>query len=440
MKKTLTIVLVVLLAFSAFAKGATETAKEGETITLEWWTWDTGMIEQNQSIIAAYEATHPNVKINNTVIATDGGAYKTQLSVLAQQKALPDVFMLSSGDIEEWASNGLVRNLDDLVASDPEIYEKFYESMFTSLKDVAKTDYLPGFPFAYVSCDLFYNKDAFDAAGLAYPDGTWTWDDFLAAAKALTIDKDGDGQTDQWGYYGYGRYAEAQAWVFSNGGVLTDNEKHTFEPNSGALDAIQFMSDLVNVYKVAPSPKDMSGISYKTIFPNQIAAMFVDGGWFSDDFRKNIGDKFRWGVTRVPVGPQGKAKVTYGWPDSYVISPFTKHAREAWEFTKYIAGEGIGLDQFMAGKMPAYKALVESDEFVDMTQQPYGDMQLFRDHASDTFVTSYTQGWSEWVGYGAAESMGLNGAVDSILNGEATLSEILPSLKLSIDKILARYY
>lgn len=440
MKKTLTIVLVVLLAFSAFAKGATETAKEGETITLEWWTWDTGMIEQNQSIIAAYEATHPNVKINNTVIATDGGAYKTQLSVLAQQKALPDVFMLSSGDIEEWASNGLVRNLDDLVASDPEIYEKFYKSMFTSLKDVAKTDYLPGFPFAYVSCDLFYNKDAFDAAGLAYPDGTWTWDDFLAAAKALTIDKDGDGQTDQWGYYGYGRYAEAQAWVFSNGGVLTDNEKHTFEPNSGALDAIQFMSDLVNVYKVAPSPKDMSGISYKTIFPNQIAAMFVDGGWFSDDFRKNIGDKFRWGVTRVPVGPKGKAKVTYGWPDSYVISPFTTHAKEAWEFTKYIAGEGIGLDQFMAGKMPAYKALVESDAFVDMTQQPYGDMQLFRDHASDTFVTSYTQGWSEWVGYGAAESMGLNGAVDSILNGETTLSEILPSLKLSIDKILARYY
>lgn len=440
MKKTLTIVLVVLLAFSAFAQGASEASKEGETITLEWWTWDTGMIEQNQSIIAAYEATHPNVKINNTVIATDGGAYKTQLSVLAQQKALPDVFMLSSGDIEEWASNGLVRNLDDLVASDPEIYEKFYKSMFTSLKDVAKTDYLPGFPFAYVSCDLFYNKDAFDAAGLAYPDGTWTWDDFLAAAKALTIDKDGDGQTDQWGYYGYGRYAEAQAWVFSNGGVLTDNEKHTFEPNSGALDAIQFMSDLVNVYKVAPSPKDMSGISYKTIFPNQIAAMFVDGGWFSDDFRKNIGDKFRWGVTRVPVGPKGKAKVTYGWPDSYVISPFTTHAKEAWEFTKYIAGEGIGLDQFMAGKMPAYKALVESDAFVDMTQQPYGDMQLFRDHASDTFVTSYTQGWSEWVGYGAAESMGLNGAVDSILNGETTLSEILPSLKLSIDKILARYY
>lgn len=438
MKKLLTLTLVCLLAFSAFAQGASE-AKTGE-VTLEWWTWDTGMIEQNQSIIKEYEATHPGVKINNTVIATDGGAYKTQLSVLAQQKALPDVFMLSSGDLEEWASTGLCRNLDDLVASDPEIYKKFYESMFTSLKDVAKTDYLPGFPFAYVSCDMFYNKDAFDAAGLAYPNENWTWDDFLKAAKALTIDKDGDGEIDQWGYYGYGRYAEAQAWIFANGGVLTNDKTHKFEPNQNALDAIQFMSDLVNVYKVAPSPKDMSAIKYKTIFPNQICAMFVDGGWFADDFRKTIGDKFQWGVTRVPVGPHGAPKTTYGWPDSYVISPFTKHAKEAWEFTKYIAGEGIGLDQFMAGKMPAYKALVESDAFVDMTQQPYGDMQLFRDHASDTFVTSYTQGWSEWVGYGAAESMGLNGAVDSILNGETTIAQVLPSLKESIDKILARYY
>ena len=440
MRKLLIIALMAILAFSAFAQGASEKKAEEGPITLEWWTWDTGMIEQNQSIIAQYEATHPNVKINNTVIATDGGAYKTQLSVLAQQKALPDVFMLSSGDIEEWASNGLCRKLDDLVASDPDIYKKFYESMFTSLKDVAKTDYLPGFPFAYVSCDLFYNKDAFDAAGLEYPNENWTWDDFLAAAKALTIDKNGDGEIDQWGYYGYGRYAEAQAWIFANGGVLTNNTTHTFEPNQNALDAIQFMSDLVNVYKVAPSPKDMSAIKYKTIFPNQIVAMFVDGGWFADDFRKNIGDKFQWGITRVPVGPNGQAKVTYGWPDSYVISPFTEHAQAAWKFTKYIAGEGIGLDQFMAGKMPAYKALVESDAFVDMTQQPYGDMQLFRDHASDTFVTSYTQGWSEWVGYGAAESMGLNGAIDSILNGETTLAEVLPSLTESINKILSRYY
>ena len=33
---------------------------------------------------------------------------------------------------------------------------------------------------------LQYNKAMFDAAGIAYPDDTWTWDDLRAAAEALT--------------------------------------------------------------------------------------------------------------------------------------------------------------------------------------------------------------------------------------------------------------
>ena len=46
---------------------------------------------------------------------------------------------------------------------------------------------------------MFYNKPMFDAAVLAYPDDTWTTDDFRAAAAALMLDTDGDGKTDQWG-------------------------------------------------------------------------------------------------------------------------------------------------------------------------------------------------------------------------------------------------
>ncbi|NIQ99401.1 MAG: extracellular solute-binding protein, partial [Gemmatimonadales bacterium] len=41
---------------------------------------------------------------------------------------------------------------------------------------------LPRYTSVYV---LFYNKDLFDAAGLAYPDNTWTWDDYLSAARTL---------------------------------------------------------------------------------------------------------------------------------------------------------------------------------------------------------------------------------------------------------------
>ncbi len=40
---------------------------------------------------------------------------------------------------------------------------------------------------------VYYNKNLFDEAGLAYPSADWTWEGFLQTALALTKDTDGDG-------------------------------------------------------------------------------------------------------------------------------------------------------------------------------------------------------------------------------------------------------
>ena len=43
-----------------------------------------------------------------------------------------------------------------------------------------------GVPALIDNLAIIYNKDLFDAAGVDYPTADWTWDDFRAAAKALT--------------------------------------------------------------------------------------------------------------------------------------------------------------------------------------------------------------------------------------------------------------
>ena len=48
---------------------------------------------------------------------------------------------------------------------------------------------------------LYYNKDMFDAAGVAYPDDTWDWAKLVEVGKQLTKDTNGDGTPDQWGVY-----------------------------------------------------------------------------------------------------------------------------------------------------------------------------------------------------------------------------------------------
>jgi multiple sugar transport system substrate-binding protein len=76
-----------------------------------------------------------------------------------------------------------------------------------------------GIPFAIYPSFIYYNKDLFDEAGLAYPphkvgekyDGKdWNWDTLTELAKKLTVDGQGNDATssafdsnaiDQWGYY-----------------------------------------------------------------------------------------------------------------------------------------------------------------------------------------------------------------------------------------------
>ncbi|KPI11577.1 extracellular solute-binding protein family 1 [Actinobacteria bacterium OK074] len=54
-----------------------------------------------------------------------------------------------------------------------------------------------GLPLYTKAYEFYYNKKLFKAAGITQPPTTWA--EFLADAKKLTKDTDGDGKTDQWG-------------------------------------------------------------------------------------------------------------------------------------------------------------------------------------------------------------------------------------------------
>ncbi len=56
---------------------------------------------------------------------------------------------------------------------------------------------LRAIPLQVVPELLYFNRDRFDAAGLPCPNAGWTWDEFAAAAGALTT---GKGQARQYGF------------------------------------------------------------------------------------------------------------------------------------------------------------------------------------------------------------------------------------------------
>ena len=54
--------------------------------------------------------------------------------------------------------------------------------------------------------------------------------------------------------------------------------------------------------------------------------------------------------------------------------------------------------------------------------------------------TSFTLGWGEWRGYGAAQALGFNGVIDGIIDGEIPFSEGMETARENADTVLDRYY
>lgn len=426
MKKLILVTTFFLVLFSLLA---------AETV-LEYWMWDPDLKERTLSMIEKFESENPDIKVNLTVM--EPSDYWTKIRLMAMTKKLPDVFNLSSGYIEEWSSKGFLLPLDKYVNNSLD-KESFYMNLFEAEKELANTDSYYAVPFALVTTVLFYNKDMFDAAEIEYPDTGWTWEDFLKAAKKLTLDKDSDGKIDQWGFWLYGRYAHIESWIYRNDGHLINRETMRFDPNKNAIDTLEFLTDLVSKHKVAPEPKEMAGVRQQDVFPRQIAAMWVDGSWNIDNNRIIGGDSFNWGIAEVPLGPAGKENSAYGWPDFIAISKTTKTPEAAWKFSKFAAGEGLKLDMYMPGKIPSYRSLAESEEFYSSEKQP-AEMKLLLDIAAKEMKTSFTMSWGEWRGYGAAEGAGLNSILDSILNGDITFDKGLEEMRTSINKILGKIY
>lgn len=435
MKRWILILMLVSFVLALFA-GVASLASVSDKVKLSYWMWDPSIRGKYEKAITKFEEGNPNIEVEMTTM--EPRDYWTKLRIMAAAGRLPDVFNMSSGYVEEWASKRFLMNLDRYVEEDLN-KNNYFTSVFNIVRYPRGTGPIYALPFAWVTPVLYYNKDAFDEANLAYPDKSWTWSDFLNAAIRLTKDKDGDGEIDQWGYWFFGRYAHVEPWIYQNGGRLLEPGRKSFQPNKEALRAVKFLTDLVLKHKVAPPKRFMEGVRQQDVFPRGLSAMWTDGSWNIENTRKIVESKFRWGITKVPRGPDWEEDVAYAWPDNTAISSQTEHSEAAWKLTKFLSGPGLTMDIYMAGKVPAYKPLAKSEAFFEKGKQP-AEKGLLLYLGELPMKESFTMGWSEWRGYAGAAGLGLTGAIDKVINGELSFEEAMEETSKYVNKVLGRYY
>ena len=210
----------------------------------------------------------------------------------------PDVAMMESATIAfPLAEQGKFLNLQDYLDKDTEINMDALVPNITYSAEPGNVIGIGPGPETFV---LYYNEDVFKDAGIdpppADPPNAWTWDQFVDVAKRLTIDKraatrrrpasirrtsSSSASTCRLGGALYSNF------IYSNGGDFLSADGKTLGLNQPeAVEAIQKMADLINVYHVAPSPLQAKNIPGTNVaLQTKKVAMAFDGQWASDGAR-----------------------------------------------------------------------------------------------------------------------------------------------------------
>jgi multiple sugar transport system substrate-binding protein len=152
---------------------------------------------------------------------------------------------------------------------------------------------------------VYYNKQLFDQAGLAYPSDNWTLDEFVQAALTLTKDTNGDGQTDQYGVGIDPSAIRLTPFIWQNGGELVDNAATPSQltvDTPQATQAAQWFVDLQIKHRVTPDAVAAESEDNESRFQNGRTAMLFESRRAVPTLRTI--NTFDWDVAPLPQGKQ----------------------------------------------------------------------------------------------------------------------------------------
>jgi len=300
----------------------------GTKITLFTWTSNLELAA-NQRLVDEFMQTHPGIKVE--IVSEPGDRAMEKLKSMVAAGNAPDVMSIHGASFIPMAANGSLLDLDPLIKEDKGFdLADFYPSLVEQCRYQGALYSLPRYTSVYV---LFYNRDHFDAAGLKYPDATWTWDDYLAAAQKLTV-KSTDPTRQRYGaiidFWGSRIYP----WVWAAGGeVLDKSQTRCLLGGPAPIEGLQFLVDLRLKYGVCPPNTVAEKKQSVSTFTTGKASMFQTGAWDIQSMRATKG--LHWGVAPLP---KRKVHATLLGMENYALGAKTKHPKEAWLLFTYLLG------------------------------------------------------------------------------------------------------
>lgn len=403
-------------------------APAADPVTLKWAIWDEATTVYWGDLKNAYENSHPGVTIEMidlgstdymTVLATELSGSGSDFDVVTI-KDVPGYATLVQKDV--------ILPLDDYIAKDGVDLSKY-----SGATDQVTVDgQLYELPFRNDFWVIFYNKDLFDAKGVAYPTNDMTFEEYDALAREMTDTT--FGSQIYGSHYHTWRSAVQLFGVLDGQHTILDGEYSNFKP---------YYEMVLNQEKdgVCRKYTDLKteGLHYSAAFSSGDVAMLNMGSWFIATMISNLksgeydsGLCGNWGIVKYPHAVGVEAGSTLGTITGLSVTKASDTPDAAWDFVKWVSGEEGAAVMASSGNFPA----IMTDEVADIITGLDG----FPTDAESKEALSVSNLYLE-VPY-APNVSEINSVLDSyhgsIMTGELSVDEGIAKMNEEVGKILGK--
>jgi multiple sugar transport system substrate-binding protein len=338
-------------------------------------------------LVDEYNAMNTGIHVNLDYIGSNDHALE-KLTVALNAGEQPDITYQYGTSMPQLATAPGVLDLTDKVQDPNFNWDDFSEGA----RQAATVDgQVFGIPALIDNLAIVYNKDLFQQAGVDEPTADWTWDDFTAAAKALT-----DPSKQQFGFAFPIDASEDTVWHYdamlweAGGDILNaDNTQAAFNSDAGvqALTTLQQMA--VTDKSVFLDQQNTGKID--SLFNAGKIGMLVTGPWALSAY-----PDVNYGVQIMP-SYAGGSHATIAGPDMWVIFDNDGHGDAAWQFMQWFTAPAqVKADSMESGHLPIRNSVVQEPGFVDQFDQKFPGEGLFAQNLENVtkarpVITSYDQ-------------------------------------------------
>ena len=389
-----------------------------------------------QPAIEALDQAHPEWEI--VLETTPQSGVQEKISTQLAGNDLPDVVRVQGLMVQQWVRQNAFLDLSSRIEQSELDLDDFYPG---PLEQFSWKESLWGLPDTAAPDVVFYNKDMFDKAGLAYPTDSWTYEDMRQAAILLTLDTNGRNPTDpnfdpatiqQWGWNNGITFYWQRSFVQAFGADFCANQECTLMNFTApeTLAAIEWWATLVNQDHAAlydPYGGSQTGVAGDPFVAGKVA--MASTGFFTVG-QLNDTTTINYDIVQPFLGQDGTRHTPLS-TNGYVISANSAHPDEAWALVQALLDPKFLADTW--GKpghsVPARRSA--ADSVVNPAHQPANQAAIVAAMEYGEVFKPYTA--SAFEAYGKTADF-----FKKAMQGEMSVADAMAQAEAAVNEVLAK--